>query len=197
MRLGRVVMTFALATISMQSVCAEDIAAKIKKAVERITLDQSGTPPFHLKAILAPSFERDKDSGRNGEVEIWWASPDRWKREVRCAQFHQIQIVNAGREWQKNEGDYFPEWLREMATELITPVPDVQDVLAHVKTAEVKQMFGQLNIDWIVNTGTADVRNIERAGLVLTANCRSALGLIGVVISRNTRSSTIEWSRTK
>lgn len=176
MRLGYVVMTFALATTSMQPAGAEDVAAKVKKAVERITLDQSGTPPFHLKAILAPSFERDKESGRNGEVEIWWASPDRWKREVRCAQFHQIQIVNSGREWQKNEGDYFPEWLREMAIELTTPVPDVQDVLAHVKTAEVKQMFGQLNIDWVINTGTADVRNIERAGLQFSPDGQLSFG---------------------
>jgi len=30
--------------------------------------------------------------------------------------------VNSGREWQKNEGEYFPEWLRETSVALIEPV---------------------------------------------------------------------------
>jgi hypothetical protein len=45
---------------------AENLAKDIKKAVERSTLDQAGTQPFHLKAMIAPSFERDKESGRTG-----------------------------------------------------------------------------------------------------------------------------------
>jgi Gram-negative bacterial TonB protein C-terminal len=126
-----------------------------------------GTKPFHLKAVLAPSFERDKDSGRTGEVEIWWQSPTRWKRELRSADFHQIKIVDGGRDWQKNEGDYFPEWLREIALELIRPVPPLEQVLDQVKIAEVRRMMGQVNIDWITNTGTAEVRNIQRSGVAL------------------------------
>jgi hypothetical protein len=91
---------------------AEDLAKEVKKAVERSTLDQPGTRPFHLRAALAPSFERDKESGRTGEVEIWWASPTQWKREVRSPEFHRIEIVDGTHVWQKNEGDYFPEWLQ-------------------------------------------------------------------------------------
>ena len=90
----------------------------MRKAVEQSTLDQPGTKPFHLKAELAPSFTRDQGSGRTGEVEIWWAGPGKWRREVRSPEFHQIEIVNDGKDWQKNEGDYFPEWLREMAVAL-------------------------------------------------------------------------------
>lgn len=87
----------------------ENLVKEVKKAIERSTLDQSGTKPFHLRATLAPSFERDKNSGRTGDVEIWWASPTQWKRDVRSPEFHQIEIVNGARDWQKNEGDYFPE----------------------------------------------------------------------------------------
>src|SRR4029077_10293645 len=101
---------------------ADDVGA-VKKAVERSTLNQPGTKPFHLKAALAPSRERDKDSGRSGEVEIWWASPTQWKHEVRSPEFHQIDIVNGSHEWQKSDGEYFPEWLREVAVALIEPVP--------------------------------------------------------------------------
>jgi hypothetical protein len=52
------------------SVQAESDSSRVKKVVERSTLDQPGTRPFHLKADLAPSLARDKDSGRTGEVEI-------------------------------------------------------------------------------------------------------------------------------
>ncbi len=68
---------------------AEDLAGVVKKAVEKSTLDQSGTRPFHLKAAYAPSFERDQGLNRVGEIEIWWQSPTQWRREVRSPQFHQ------------------------------------------------------------------------------------------------------------
>ena len=146
---------------------AADLTSQVKKAVEHITLDQPGTKPFHLKAVVAPSFARDKDSGRTGEVEIWWQSPTRWRREVRSPEFHQIEIVDGDRDSQNNEGDFFPEWLREIAVELIRPVPPLEQVLGQVKTAEVKPMMGQINIQWITSTGTAQVRNIRRSGVAL------------------------------
>ncbi|MGA7695297.1 MAG: hypothetical protein WCA76_09725 [Candidatus Sulfotelmatobacter sp.] len=129
---------------------AENLVKEVKKAVERSTLNQAGTKPFHLKASLAPSFDRDKASGLTGEVEIWWSSPTKWRRELRSPEFHRIEIVVDGaRDWQKSEGDYFPEWLRETAIELIDPVPPIDQVLEHVKTAEVRHLMGQTNIDWI------------------------------------------------
>jgi hypothetical protein len=147
---------------------AEDWTGRVKKAVERSTLDQPGAKPFHLKATIAPSFERDKASGRTGEVEVWWASPTQWKREVRSPEFHQVEVVNDGHDWQKNEGEYFPEWLRVTAVELIRPIPPIDDVLAHVKAAEARNIFGrQINIDWITNTGTAEVHNIRRSWVAL------------------------------
>ena len=52
---------------------ADDAKKVVKKAVERCTLNQAGTKPFHLKAVLAPSFEKDRGSNRSGEVEYWLA----------------------------------------------------------------------------------------------------------------------------
>ena len=75
-----------LAMVSNLAANAEDNASRVKKAVERSALNQRGTHPFHLKAVIAPSFERDKASGRTGEIEIWWESPTQWRREVRCAE---------------------------------------------------------------------------------------------------------------
>lgn len=41
----------------------------VKKAVERSTLNQPGTKPFHLKAVLAPSRDSDRESNQTGQVE--------------------------------------------------------------------------------------------------------------------------------
>src|SRR5579871_5331018 len=147
---------------------AKDLTGELKKAIEDSTLDQPGTKPFHLKAVLTPSFERDKDSGRSGEVEIWWVSPTRWKRDVKSPEFHQTKIVDGSHEWQKNEGNYFPEWLREISTELIRPVPALDDVLEHVREAEVRTIMGQININWISRSGTAERPGIQRSYVSLS-----------------------------
>src|SRR5437899_5536686 len=89
---------------------AEDSEKAIRKVVARSRLNQPGTAPFHLKAEIAPSRPSDQGSNRTGQVEIWWASPTQWRREVRSPEFHQVAVMNGGHEWQKNEGDYFPEW---------------------------------------------------------------------------------------
>src|SRR5271157_325466 len=157
---------------------AENLVGQVKKAVERITLDQPGTKPFHLKAELAPSFERDKDCGRTGTVEIWWQSPARWRREVRSTEFHQIEIVDGDHDWQKSEGDYFPEWLREMAVALIRPIP-LGQVLDQVKSGEARRIMGQINIDWVTNTGTAEVHGIMRSGVALREDTGQLLYAFG------------------
>ncbi len=149
---------------------ADDLGKAIQKAVERSTLDQPGTKPFYLMATLAPSFERDKDSGRTGEVEIWWASPTQWKREVRSPECHHIAIMNGNREWQKSEGDYFPAWLRETAIELVKPVPPLDKVLEQAKQAEVRRIGPMTNLTWETPSGTAEVPNILRSWIALQNN---------------------------
>src|SRR5436305_587915 len=119
--------------------CAENLAKEVKRAVDRSTLDQPGTKSFHLKAVVAPSFERDSQSGRTGEVEIWWVSPTQWKRDVRSADFHQIEFVDGGHDWQKNEGEYFPQWLQQTAVELISPIPPVEEEIEQANGAATKR----------------------------------------------------------
>lgn len=158
---------------------AEDITARIKKAVERNTLDQRGTRPFHLKAVLSPSFDRDKASGRVGEVEIWWVGPDKWRREVRSPEFHQIQIVDRGKIWQKNEGAYFPEWLRETAVALVKPVPNLDKLLKEAKAGEEKTIMGQTHISWVEMGSDGKVSKGIGAGIDLGPNGISFAGGLG------------------
>jgi hypothetical protein len=158
----------------------ENTVGKVRKAVERSTLNQPGTKPFHLKAIISPSFERDKDNGRNAEVELWWVSPNQWRREIRSKDFRQIEIFNNNHDWQKNEGDFFPEWLRETAVQLINPLPNLDEVLEQVKTAESRNLFGQqTEIEWTATTGTAEVRNIQRFVIALQPSTGLLLNTYG------------------
>jgi hypothetical protein len=163
------VATLSLALVGLSiSVRADDPEKLVKKAVERSTLNQSGTRPFHLKAVLTPSFDRDRGSNRTGEVEIWWASPAQWKREVRSPEFHQIAIRNGERESQKNEGDYFPEWLREISVALIEPVPQLDKVLENVRDADVKRMMGSTYFSWMMMSSNGTVEKGVGAGIAIT-----------------------------
>jgi hypothetical protein len=165
MRLFFVLPLLSLALVSKLAANAEDNASRVKTAVERSALNQSGTHPFHLKAAIAPSFERDKASGRSGEVEIWWESPTRWRREVRCAEFHQVEVVDGPRVWQKNEGNFFPEWLQEIAVALIDPVPDLAEALQGVRTAEVKTVAGSTYFNWDAVGGPGSSERRENVAL--------------------------------
>ena len=140
----------------------------VRKAVQRSTLNQPGTKPFHLKAVLSPSLERDRESNRTGEVEIWWASPTRWKREVRSPEFHQIAVVNGQSEWQNNEGDYFPEWLRETSVALIEPVPYLDQVLQQVKKSDVRRLMGATHYSWTMMSTDGSVEKGMGAGISVT-----------------------------
>ena len=147
---------------------AADDAGTVKKAAERSTLNQPGTKPFHLKAILAPKRVSDEGSNRTGEVEIWWVSPTQYRREVRSPEFHQIAIVNGAQEWQKNEGDYFPEWLREISVALIEPVPRLNEVLKQVEDADVKKLFGTTQYSWTIPSSNGEIQGTIGAGLSIT-----------------------------
>jgi len=144
--------SFIASVIAAVLVCplarAEDVSARVKKALQRSTLDQPGTKPFHLKATLAPSLDRDKESGRTGEVEIWWVDPGKWRWELKSPEFRQIEIVDGTHDWQKNNGNYLPEWLRELAVALVRPMPDVPGLARHLQGAEVKTLGGVTYCSW-------------------------------------------------
>jgi hypothetical protein len=133
-------------TISLGSASAQNEFARLTAAVQRSTLNQPSTHPFHLKATLALRYERDDQSGRIGSVEIWWLSPTHYRREVRSPVFHQVEIVDGAQRWQHNDGDYLPEWLRVIANKLVEPVP--AEVLSRAKSAETRHLMGTTYFQW-------------------------------------------------
>ena len=156
---------------------AKDATARIRKAVERSTLNQIGTKPFHMKAMLAPTKASERAANRTGTVEIWWAAPDLWRRELHSPEFQQIEIVNGAREWQKNDGDYFPEWLREVAVALIDPVPSLDKVLAQVDSGEEKKLMGMSHFSWMMMSSNGSVE--KGMGGALAIDDKTGLLLYG------------------
>jgi hypothetical protein len=126
---------------------ADDALSRVREAVKRSTLDQKGTHPFHLKATIGPSMERYKDSGRVGEVEIWWKAPGEYRREVKSTGFHQLQIVSGGRIWEKNESDYFPNWLRQITEAMIRPLPPESAAMLGIQPDKARTMMGSVYLN--------------------------------------------------
>jgi hypothetical protein len=125
-RIGLLLTLFAASTITA---FGEDWRDQIRSTVEKSTLNQPGTPPFHLRAELSSYRPGIEPTSRTGTIEIWWVSPTQWKREIESPQFHQLAIMNNGKEWQHNDSDYLPEWLREITDDLLDPIPDLNRVL--------------------------------------------------------------------
>jgi hypothetical protein len=148
----------------------EDSVSRVRKAVEHSTLDQRGTEPFHLKASVAPSFESDRDSNRNGTVEIWWLSPDTWRRELTAPGLHLVEISNNRQHWQHTEGEFLPEWLREISIAVVKPVPDVDKTLAAVKSAEIRSILGSSYFSWMEFSTDGSTRKAMGAGITLHDN---------------------------
>jgi hypothetical protein len=151
---------------------AQDPFARLHTAVERSTLAQVGTRPFHLKATLAPSYVRAGDAERTGEVELWWLTPTHYRRELRCGSFHQVEIVDGVKVWQHNDGDYLPDWLRVIAEKLIEPVSPAE--LAHARAAEVRHLLGTTYFQW---TNLSSDGTVQK-GMGASIDLNDATGLL-------------------
>jgi hypothetical protein len=99
--------------------------------------------------------------------------------EVRSPEFHQIEIVNGGKVWQKNDGNYFPEWLRETAVALVKPVPDLDKLLKYTKAGEEKTLMGQTHVSWVEMGSDGTVTKGIGAGIYLGANGMSFASGLG------------------
>jgi len=144
---------------------AEDDTSRVRKAIEKSTLDQPGTQPFHLTAKIVP--RRGAEEGDSGTIEIWWSSPRVWRREINTSSLRLVEITNESAHWQHTEGEVFPEWLRERAISLVAPVPYLTETLAHIKQAEKKSIFGSTYFQWSEPSSDGVVQKTMGAGLTI------------------------------
>lgn len=97
------------------------VGQALKNAVERMRLTDSGSAPFHLRAVVGPAKSGTADF--KAEIEEDWISPTKWRRTIRATEFEQTVIVNGAHRYEKNSSDYFPQWLNEVVIGLFDVVP--------------------------------------------------------------------------
>lgn len=119
----------------------------VRTAADKSTLAAAGNAPFHLKATIAD--EKAHDPQWNATVEEWWQSPKVYRREFRSAAFTQILVVDGSRVEEHDNGSVFPELLRNLATELVTPVPRYDQLAALHQTMPMPDgSAGQIVATW-------------------------------------------------
>jgi hypothetical protein len=88
--------------------------------IVQATLTAAGSPAFHLKAVVT----EQGDPGPKSEIEIFWKAPDEWRRMIKSpGDFSQTLIVSGNKVFEQDSGDYFPLWLRTVATVIVDPKP--------------------------------------------------------------------------
>jgi hypothetical protein len=99
------------------------IGDAVGKALASGSLTSEGARPFHIR--IEVSEPENRDSPYQGTIEEWWVSPDQWRREVASKDgMKQTIVVAAGKQTERDEGNYFPLWLRSFVTAAFDPVPN-------------------------------------------------------------------------
>jgi hypothetical protein len=95
---------------------------QLARAAEISTLAAPGGVPFHLKLTTSDMTMHNPEY--TAEIEIWWAAPDRWRREIKSPSFRQTAIQDGTQYFESNSAeDYLPYWIQELATAAIDPIP--------------------------------------------------------------------------
>jgi hypothetical protein len=102
---------------------AVPIGDAVNKALAKGSLTAEGERPFHIRVEI--SEPENPQSPYQGTLEVWWISPNQWRREATAkGGMRQTIIVADGKKSEKDEGDYFPLWLRSFLTAILDPIPN-------------------------------------------------------------------------
>lgn len=95
----------------------------VDKALAKSSLLGEGARPFHI--YVSVSEPENPASPYQGTIEEWWASPSQWRREVTAkGGMRQTIVVVDGKKTERDEGDYFPLWLRGFVSATFDIIPD-------------------------------------------------------------------------
>jgi hypothetical protein len=87
-------------------------AQSVPKIVQG-TLTALGSPPFHLRATIS--------DGVDATIEMYWASPDKWRRRIVSDGFAQTLVVNGEQIFEHDSDGYLPVGLHALATAMVDP----------------------------------------------------------------------------
>jgi hypothetical protein len=129
---------FALLLLATAAHAADDseVFRQVLARASRIsTLALPGAAPFHLKLSAQETYHHLPEY--SAKIEVWWTSPEKWRREVPAAAFTQTAVRDGQRYFESNSADYLPFWLHELLQESVDPIP--QDELLQEQVELTKQ----------------------------------------------------------
>jgi hypothetical protein len=85
------------------------------------TLIESGSIPFHLQAVIT----EPSDPNEHIDVEMFWVSPNKWRRTIKSQEFSQAVIANHDKVFEQNSADYMPLAIQVLITAMVDPGPIV------------------------------------------------------------------------
>jgi len=94
-----------------------DADAALNRALETSSLTEDGKP-FHAVLVIGSA-----NSPYSGQLEVWWASRQKFKTVVVSPTFSQTRIVNGADVMETNSGDYYPRWLENFVDAILNPIP--------------------------------------------------------------------------
>ena len=95
----------------------------VDKALAKSSLLGEGARPFHI--YVSVSEPENPASPYQGTIEEWWAAPSQWRREVTAkGGMRQTIVVVDGKKTERDEGEYFPLWLRGFVSATFDIIPD-------------------------------------------------------------------------
>jgi hypothetical protein len=110
----------ALGQVKRTSVPLGDAVTKAL-AISRLTEDNAR--PFHIRIVV--SEPENPQSPYTGAIEQWWVSAKQYRREVTSKDgMHQTIVVAKGVQTERDEGEYFPHWLREFVIAAFDPISE-------------------------------------------------------------------------
>jgi len=126
MRITLLCFLAALASVTCCNALAgtDEFQAALAKAARTSILTAPGAKPFHLK--LSAVDTHSSSSEFKAELEVWWAAPDKWRREVKSPVFTQTAVQDGTRYSEANSSEYLPFWLHELIQESVDPIPEAQ-----------------------------------------------------------------------
>jgi hypothetical protein len=114
----------AISCVVLGTLLAAPLVAQIddKTRPVQATLIEPGGTPFHLQAVIT----EPSDPNEHIEFEMFWVSPDKWRRTIKSREFSQTLIVNRDKVFEQDSGDYMPLAIQVLTTAMVDPRPIVE-----------------------------------------------------------------------
>ena len=121
--MGVGILAISMVSLGQMRQTSVPLGDAIDKAIAKSALTGPDARPFHIRINV--SEPENPQSPYQGTIEEWWQSADQWRREVTDKEgMHQTIVVTGGQKTEKDEGDYFPLWMRSFVTGAFDLVPE-------------------------------------------------------------------------